>query len=257
MLKPCAALAIQQDREQIVRHHGLDDRGDVFQQLVEIERFRRDARHFEQEIEQFGALAEDGGFARHAHQYPDAPAGAAPAALPRSSRWRWRRCAWRPRRPFSSDRPACESRPRPSRPFPAHHPPHQRDVVHGRAARSESGGRLDEIRTGGFRQCRMPRFSDRRRAAPFPESPSRSPRRHAPAATTARYPRAPHRRLPPRSSPMFSTMSISCAPAANRRLCFGNFRSPSRSRPAENRPRYTPSPPIPPVPGPPPGPSTD
>ena len=51
-------------REQIVGHHALDDCGDVVEQLVEIQRLRRDARHFQQEVEQLGALAKRTGALR-------------------------------------------------------------------------------------------------------------------------------------------------------------------------------------------------
>ena len=56
--KTLQTVAPQQDGEQVVGHHVLDDGGDVLQQLVEIQRFGGDARHFQQEVEQLDALAE-------------------------------------------------------------------------------------------------------------------------------------------------------------------------------------------------------
>ena len=50
------ALAVKQDGEQIVGNHVLDDGGDVRQNAVEVERLGGVRRHFEQEIEQLGAL---------------------------------------------------------------------------------------------------------------------------------------------------------------------------------------------------------
>ena len=62
------SFVVQQDGEQIVGNHFLDDVGDVRQQLIQIERLRGDARHFEQEVEQLGALAERfNGFAGSGH----------------------------------------------------------------------------------------------------------------------------------------------------------------------------------------------
>ncbi len=51
-------LAIQQDGEQVVSDHILDDGGDVGQNAVEIERLRSRGRNVEQEIEQLGAFLE-------------------------------------------------------------------------------------------------------------------------------------------------------------------------------------------------------
>ena len=62
------ALAVQQDGEHIVGNHFLHDGRDGGELLRQIERLGADARHFEQEIEQLGALAEaKSGTARGGH----------------------------------------------------------------------------------------------------------------------------------------------------------------------------------------------
>ncbi len=68
--QPLCFLAVKKNREKIVGNHVFDDRGDVGQQLIEIERFRGGARHLQQEIQQLRALAEtDVGLARHRHGF--------------------------------------------------------------------------------------------------------------------------------------------------------------------------------------------
>ncbi len=71
--QPLRPLAVKQNGEQIVGNHFLDDRRDVRQKLVEIERLGGDARHFQQEVEQLGALAETdfASLARDRRQLPE------------------------------------------------------------------------------------------------------------------------------------------------------------------------------------------
>jgi hypothetical protein len=58
-----ALLVVEQDGEQVVGQHAVDDLGDIGEELIEIECLGRRRRHFEQEVEQLGALAEsDRGF---------------------------------------------------------------------------------------------------------------------------------------------------------------------------------------------------
>src|SRR5206468_877064 len=66
-----ALLVIEQDGEQLAVDDLLDDIGDIGEQLIEIQRLRSDCRHFEQKIEQLGALAKThGGFSWGRHFQP-------------------------------------------------------------------------------------------------------------------------------------------------------------------------------------------
>ena len=58
MRKRLILFEVQEDREQVVRDHLLDDGGHARQKLIEIQRFGGDARNLEQKIEQLGTLAE-------------------------------------------------------------------------------------------------------------------------------------------------------------------------------------------------------
>src|SRR5581483_2258326 len=64
------ALRVEQNREQLVRNNILDDFGNIGEEAIEIQSFRRDAADFKEKIKQFSPLAEaDFGFARGGHQY--------------------------------------------------------------------------------------------------------------------------------------------------------------------------------------------
>ena len=80
-------LVEQQDGEQVVRQDAVNDFGNIGQQLVQVERERRSRRHFQQEVQQLGPLAEtNGGFARGLHDLF----------------YRWRPDRFRQRRPRQS-----------------------------------------------------------------------------------------------------------------------------------------------------------
>ncbi len=161
------AFAVKQNREQIVGNYFLNNAGHVRQKLVEIQRLGRDARHFQQEVEQLGAFAERfaglawsrhavGGLSRRG--LDDLHAGA-------------RADAGSARRHHGLQ--VFESA-HASGSLHADHgtngTPHQRDISGCGAAGTKAGGRLHEIGTGFFRQPRSRLLSVRHSAERFQES---------------------------------------------------------------------------------------
>ncbi len=62
------AFVVKKNRKEVVRDDVLDNGADIGEQLIEVESFRGDARHFEQEVEELDSLAEtDGCFSWDRH----------------------------------------------------------------------------------------------------------------------------------------------------------------------------------------------
>ena len=59
MRRSLALFVVQQNREQVVGQHPADDLGNIRQQLIEVERLRRDGRHFQQEVQQLATAREN------------------------------------------------------------------------------------------------------------------------------------------------------------------------------------------------------
>src|SRR6185312_5508591 len=107
---------VEQNGEELIRNHALDDRRGARKKIIQVERLRHQSGNFEQEVQQVRSLAKLGRFGPGGgHISIQRARSRRHPPLREFARWRWRRSGWPQPRSWPAYRRESECRRKPSR----------------------------------------------------------------------------------------------------------------------------------------------